>query len=333
MKKGIPMDNDDRQIGRILSRREVLGRFGAAGASILVGCGPSQTGAGATAAPAATAAAEATVPAATAAAEATAPAVNAEAATVVALDSNPTAAATVEAAVATAEVGNTAVATSGGATVPACVVRPEVTEGPYYVDVDLMRSDIRTDTTTGEAKAGAPLTLTFNVSQISSGSCTPFQGATVEIWHCDAAGAYSGVSDPGFNTEGQNWLRGGQVTDANGVATFTTIYPGWYSGRAVHIHFKVHPDETKVFTSQLFFDDTLSQQVFMQAPYASKGSTPDTLNSTDNIYQDLMLLTTTKTDQGYAATFDIGIDPSTVGTGESGGQGGPPPGARATQTP
>jgi len=314
------MDNDDRQIGRILSRREVLALFGAAGASILVGCGPSQTGSGATAAGAAAGATAA-------------PAVNAEAATVIAIDSNPTAAATVGAAVATAEVGNTAVATGSETTAPACVVRPEVTEGPYYVDVDLMRSDIRTDATTGEAKAGTPLVLTFNVSQISSGACTPFQGATVEIWHCDAAGAYSGVSDPGFNTEGQNWLRGGQVTDANGVATFTTIYPGWYSGRAVHIHFKVHPDETKVFTSQLFFDDTLSQQVFTQAPYASKGSTPNTLNSTDSIYQELMLLTTTKTDQGYAATFEIGIDPTTVGTGGQGGPAGPPPGARATQTP
>jgi protocatechuate 3,4-dioxygenase beta subunit len=125
------------------------------------------------------------------------------------------------------------------------------------------------------------------------------------------------------------------VTDANGVAAFTTIYPGWYSSRAVHIHFKVHPDTTKVFTSQLFFDDALSDQVFTQAPYASKGKR-DKLNSTDSIYQDLLLLTTTKTDQGYAAAFEIGIDPTTVGTGQSGGNGGPggpPPGGRATSTP
>jgi len=90
----------------------------------------------------------------------------------------------------------------------------------------------------------------------------------------------------------------------------------------------------KVFTSQLFFDDALSQQVFTQAPYASKGSTPDMLNSTDNIYQELLLLTTTKTDQGYAARFDIGIDPSTVGTGQSGGRPGGGPGGppRSTQT-
>jgi protocatechuate 3,4-dioxygenase beta subunit len=287
------MDNDDRQIGRILSRREVLTLFGAAGAGMLVGCGPSPSGSGTTTVPVATAATEAS----------TAPTVNAEAATVVALDNNP-------AAVATAEVGNTAVAASSGTTVPACVVRPELTAGPYYVDLDLVRSDIRSDSTTGAATAGTPLVLTFNVSQISNGNCTALPGATVEIWHCNAAGAYSGVSDPGFNTAGQNWLRGGQVTDANGVATFTTIYPGWYPGRAVHIHFRVLPDATRVFTSQLFFDDALSQQVFTQAPYVTRGSTPDTLNSADNIYQDLMLLTTTATAQGYAATFDIGIDPT-----------------------
>jgi protocatechuate 3,4-dioxygenase beta subunit len=316
------MDNDDQQIGRILSRREVLALLGAAGATILVGCGPTQTGTGAaTAAPTTTAAGSSAN---------AAPTLNAEAQSAVAIGNNPSAVAAQATEVATAEAANTAVAAGSGTAAPACVVRPEVTEGPYYVAEDLVRSDIRSDPSTGTTREGAPLVLTFNVSQVSNASCSALQGATVEIWHCDAAGQYSDVTDRSFNTVGQKWLRGAQVTDANGKATFTTIYPGWYSGRAVHIHFKVHPDETKVFTSQLFFDDTLSQQVFTQAPYASKGSTPDTLNSTDNIYQDLLLLTTTKTDQGYAAAFDIGIDPATVGTGQSQGPGGGPP-PRATQ--
>ncbi|MDP9309377.1 MAG: intradiol ring-cleavage dioxygenase [Chloroflexota bacterium] len=285
-------------MGRILSRREVLSLIGATGAALLVGCGAADTGSTRASGAAGSAGAS----------------LNAEAQTAVALASDPATQATQAAEVATAEAANTAVAT------PACVVRPEVTEGPYYVDVDLVRSDIR------EQKAGAPLVLTFNVLQVADRSCTPLEGATVEIWHCDAEGAYSGVSDPGFDTSGQTWLRGAQVTDAHGVATFTTIYPGWYSGRAVHIHFKVSPSADKVFTSQLFFDDALSQQVFAQAPYAAKGSTQDTLNSTDNIYQDLLLLDTTQSSDGYAATFPIGIDLTTVGSGQNtGGPGGPPP--------
>ncbi len=132
----------------------------------------------------------------------------------------------------------------------------------------------------------------------------------MDIWHCDAAGQYSDISDPGFNTKGQIWLRGYQTTDTNGQAAFTTIYPGWYSSRAVHIHFKIRTttssNQSYEFTSQLFFDDALSDQVFTQAPYASKGQR-DTLNSNDSIYKDTLLLTVNQTDQGYAAAFDIGF--------------------------
>jgi protocatechuate 3,4-dioxygenase beta subunit len=211
----------------------------------------------------------------------------------------------------TQPVSATAQATSAASTgaLPSCIVRPEVTEGPYYVDEDLNRSDIRSDPASGAVKEGTMLMLTFNVSQIANGGCTPLEGAKVEIWHCDAAGVYSDVSDPGFNTQGQKFLRGYQVTDANGQATFTTIYPGWYSSRTVHIHFKVHHDTSgqgREFTSQLFFDDALSDRVLSQAPYASKGQR-DTLNSTDRIYNDQLLLNVTQAGQGYAAAFDIGL--------------------------
>lgn len=199
-----------------------------------------------------------------------------------------------------------ATTTTSTASLPTCVVRPEVTEGPYYVNEDLNRSDIRSDTFTGTVKEGAPLVLTFNVSQVSNSGCAPLKDAKVEIWHCDAAGSYSDVSDPGFNTQGQNFLRGYQMTDANGKATFATIYPGWYSGRTVHIHFKVHPSANQEFTSQLFFDDAFTDQVFTNAPYASKGQR-NTLNSNDNIYRKELLLETTKSGAGYASTFDIGM--------------------------
>ena len=208
------------------------------------------------------------------------------------------------------EATSTPLASGKGATaIPACVVRPEVTEGPYYVDEDLDRSDVRSDPATGEVKEGALLALTFNVSQVASGGCAPLEGAKVEIWHCDAEGVYSDVADPGFNTQGQKFLRGYQVTDGNGQATFLTIYPGWYSGRTVHIHFKVHQDtagQGREFTSQLFFDDAFTDQVFSQEPYASKGQR-NTLNSNDNIYQDELLLAVGQTSDGYASTFDIGL--------------------------
>lgn len=266
------IDNDDLPIGKILNRREVLVLLGAATAAMsaaaLAACAPGQT-----------------------ATPASAPA------TTIRATSVPAASAPTTAPAAT---------TAASASLPSCIVRPEVTEGPYYVNEDLNRSDVRTDTSTGKAKDGAPLVLTFNVSQVSNSGCTPLQGAKVEIWHCDAAGMYSDVSDPGFQTKGQNFLRGYQMTDANGKATFTTIYPGWYPGRTVHIHFKVHPDTHKVFTSQLFFDDTFTDKVFAAQPYAAKGAR-NTRNVNDGIYEDQLLVNATKTADGYAAVFDIGM--------------------------
>lgn len=205
---------------------------------------------------------------------------------------------------------------------PACIVRPEQTEGPYFVDEALNRSDIRSDRSEGSIKAGVPLQLRFRVSQIHETDCEPLAGAIVDIWHCDAAGVYSDVSESRFNTVGQKFLRGYQVTDANGTARFLTIYPGWYLGRTVHIHFKIRTDSATVqaatpasaqsyeFTSQLYFDDAITDRVHAQEPYASQGQRP-LKNEQDGIFHyagDQLLLSLSQAGQGYAATFDIGLE-------------------------
>ena len=115
-------------------------------------------------------------------------------------------------------------------------------EGPYFVAGMLDRSDIRADPDTGEVKAGTPSLLTLAVSTVRDRACTPLAGAHVDVWHCDALGVYSGVKDPQFDTTGHHYLRGWQRTDEKGEARFRTIYPGWYPGLGVHIHFKVRTD-------------------------------------------------------------------------------------------
>lgn len=193
-----------------------------------------------------------------------------------------------------------------------CVAKPELTEGPYFVDERLNRSDIRSDPMTGAVKQGVPLSLAFNVHRLDSGSCTPLAGAYVDVWHADAAGTYS--DEAANNTTGQKYLRGYQMTDENGVARFTTIYPGWYPGRTVHIHFKIRVfsgDRAAYdFTSQLFFDDSITSQVIAQAPYNQHGS-PSTTNSRDGIYNQSggrLTLDLAQSGGGYAATFDIGLE-------------------------
>jgi protocatechuate 3,4-dioxygenase beta subunit len=207
---------------------------------------------------------------------------------------------------------STATSSDSGDT-SSCVVRPELTEGPYYVDEELERSDIRSDPSDGTIRPGGLLALTFNVSRAASDACSPLAEAIVDVWHCDALGVYSDVSDPGFDTSGKKFLRGYQVTGSDGVARFTTVYPGWYQGRAVHIHFKIRSsaaDSAYEFTSQLFFDDALTDRVHASEPYASKGQR--TLrNSGDGIYNGggaQLVLAVTQTTDGYAATFDIALE-------------------------
>ena len=197
--------------------------------------------------------------------------------------------------------------------VPACVARPEQTEGPYFVDRVLRRSDIRSDPGSGALKEGTPLGLTLAVSAIRAGGCAPLAGAHVDIWHCDASGVYSGVEDPGFNTVGQSFLRGYQLTDEAGKAKFRTIYPGWYPGRAVHIHFKIRTDPAATkgleFTSQLYFDENVTDRVFSRPPYAGKPGRRDH-NADDRIFSrggDQLLIAPRPSGNGYEARFDVGL--------------------------
>ena len=203
--------------------------------------------------------------------------------------------------------------TVAGALGPSCVVRPEQTEGPYFVDERLHRSDIRSDPTDGRVSPGTPLALTVLVSRLNAGDCQPLAGAQVDIWHCDALGVYSDVQDPDFTTIGQKFLRGYQVTDARGEARFVTVYPGWYPGRTVHIHFKIRTapvaKRSFEFTSQLYFDDELTDRVHAAPPYAAKGPRI-ARNQHDWIFRrggDRLMLDTTSTADGYAATFPIGL--------------------------
>jgi len=263
------LDDDDRPIGRILSRREILALFGAGGAAaFLAACTPSG-GTGATPVP---------TGAATAGSSAK--------------------------ALATASATAAAVASA----LPACVVAPELTEGPYYLDVDLERSDIRSNTSEGSVVDGATLTLEWLVSQADGSACVPLADVVVDVWHCDALGVYSGVSGVSGN-----FLRGFQRTDTNGRASFTTVYPGWYRGRAVHIHFKIRTDPDGAagfeFTSQLFFDDEFSKGVYASGVYAERGA-QETLNASDNIFGQsggATLLTVTQEGDGYKATFPIAV--------------------------
>lgn len=232
-------------------------------------------------------------------------------------------------------VGSTQVSAVAGTALD-CVVRPELTIGPYFVDGQLNRSDIRSDSSDNSVKEGIPLTLNINVASVGNNSCTPLEGAQVDIWHCDAQGQYSGVSDQGFDTTGQNFLRGYQLTNANGVVQFQTIYPGWYSGRAVHIHFTIRTKaaggDAYQFTSQFFFDDTLTDEVHSLEPYASKGQR-DTRNSNDNIFMgggdQLLLNLQGDTTNGYTCSMNIGLDLTDIEVGASdinaGGPGGGPP--------
>lgn len=198
---------------------------------------------------------------------------------------------------------------------PSCVITPQQTEGPYFVDERLTRSDIRTDPSDGTVAEGVPLRLSLQVSQIAANACTPLAGVYVDLWQCDALGNYSDERDMNglFDTRGKMFLRGGQITDENGAVQFTTIYPGWYQGRTVHIHFKVRTaldaQSGHEMTSQFYFDDAITDRVHALAPYVQKGQR--TLrNDRDGIFRQggsQLILPLVEEGEGYAATFNLGL--------------------------
>jgi len=227
-----------------------------------------------------------------------------------------------------------------------CIAAPSMTEGPYFVDELLQRTDLRLDPTNNAVKPGVPLQLKIHVYRVNGSTCAPLGNAQIDLWHCDATGLYSDESANG--TQGQKFLRGYQLTDAQGVAAFTTIYPGWYRGRTIHIHVKVRTFSTDgtvsyAFNSQFFFDDKLTDQVIVQPPYNGRGQR-DTTNATDMVFNNTdsgtidphdlgerMLLTLVADGSGgYTSDVYMGVDlsqPSAVsGNGGPGGFGPPPQG-------
>ena len=231
-----------------VTRREVLGALGVAGAALSLGCGGETP-------------------------------------------TSPTATTTTD------------VTTVGGTSNAACVVTPSETIGPYPSLTDMFRSDVREDRT------GTPLALTITVNNTNS-ACGPLSGATVDIWQCDAEGRYSQYAQGGFDGRASTFLRGMQTTDSNGRVTFMTVYPGWYQGRATHIHVEVSVNGRSVKVTQIGFPESVNAEVYRSGVYASRGLNP-TSNSGDMVFADSISEETAAIGGspagGYSATFTVNV--------------------------
>lgn len=243
-------------------------------------------------------------------------------------------------------------ATTTASDTVACVLSPTMTEGPYWIDEHLNRSDITTNTTRSSILQGVPFLLTLNIFKSTATTCNVAQGVQIDIWHADAIGEYSDVSGNGqTSTVGQSFLRGYQVTDASGTVQFKTIYPGWYQGRTPHVHvrarlFDAAGNTTYNFTTQIFFDEAVTDAVYAKAPYNSRGER-DTRNATDMHYNsaadsaNMVLTLTAEPTGGYSSSLNIGLAEtansaafnSTTGTQQPTGtqQGTPPNGTPPTR--
>lgn len=166
------------------------------------------------------------------------------------------------------------------AALSSCVLLPSMAAGPFPTLEQIDRRDIT------EGYPGRPLQLGLRVIDEF---CEPITGVAVEVWHADASGDYSSFEDGGTGKDegaGTTFLRGRQRADADGIVEFATIYPGWYPGRAVHIHVRVHRDDDLVLTSQVFFPDETTREVFATGAYAEFGP-PNTINATDGLGGDI----------------------------------------------
>ncbi|CAE6423432.1 unnamed protein product, partial [Rhizoctonia solani] len=208
-----------------------------------------------------------------------------------------------------------------------CVTAPEVTEGPYYVANELLRTDLRED------QAGVDLVLDIGV--IDTTTCTPLADALVEIWNCNATGAYAGFTSaslggpPGGNSptkrstsmsDQYTWLRGGYATNSEGIVEFKTIYPGYYTSRTVHIHTMVQTNYSVATNGsiishagqvrhigQIFFDEDLNDQVLAQPAYINTTQIR-TVNDDDSVLEE-------QNTDGYNAFADAELLGSDVSDG------------------
>jgi protocatechuate 3,4-dioxygenase beta subunit len=200
---------------------------------------------------------------------------------------------------------------------PTCALTADTIAGPTWFDARDVRSDIRDD------RPGVPLQLAFRVVQLPA--CAPLPRAVVDLWHCDALGFYSGFAgaaagDGGraggrdqygdaeaATTDADRFLRGTQMTDPSGLVQFITVYPGWYPTRTVHLHLKVHLAEATVLTTQLFFDDAVSDRVHSTNDPYRQHPGRDTRNDRDPFYSSTALLTSASAPDGWLAAITLGV--------------------------
>jgi protocatechuate 3,4-dioxygenase beta subunit len=255
------------------------------------------------------------------------------------------------------------------AATPGCTLTGEQEEGPYYVDSAIFRADVT------EGRPGVPLHL--RIALLDAAKCVPLRNATVDIWHCDAVGVYSGFTAAGSGGGGRmgsnlrrgrgpddfgpggrppggpgrprtiddtRFLRGVQMTDERGMVEFTTVYPGWYQGRTIHVHLKVHlggsaANETYAgghiaHTGQLFFPEDLTSEVAELSPYKSNSGVHRTLQSEDTVFRSqhgssamagLERLNQGSNAGGFLATATLAVNPEATPAPVGGRGRGPRP--------